>query len=387
MHNTPIGSEELARYSRQIILPGFSTEGQQRLKNARVLIVGAGGLGSPTAIYLATAGIGTLGIADFDKVEIHNLHRQILHNTKSVGRSKLESAKAHLNALNPHVSIKTHPSGLNTDNALEIMADYDLVIDGSDNFPTRFMVADASYLARTPLVSGAIFQFEGQISTFDPNSNGPCYRCLFPQMPGPGSIPNCAEAGVIGAICGIIGSFQALEAIKHLTKIGSTLNGQLLHIDTGMLRFNMLQIKADPDCPLCGEHPSITELNKEAYEWQCESDSTDTTDNEQSLPEEVNVEESKIMLEQANPPKLLDVREPYELDICKIKGALNIPLDQIANNLDGLKGNDTYLVYCHHGMRSLKATQQLREHGIKASSMIGGIHSWAEAYEPSMQRY
>jgi len=297
--------KERIRYHRQMILPEIGEQGQLKLKQSRVLLIGMGGLGSPAALYLAAAGVGTLGICDMDTVELHNLHRQILHNTTSVGLPKIESAIARLTAINPHCNFIQHPDGIRVDNARQIISEYDLIVDGSDNFPTRYLVSDAACLAHKPYVYGSIFRFEGQVSVFHPAHSGPSYRCLFPEMPPPGSVPNCAEAGVIGALCGIIGSLQALEAIKLITGAGTPLIGKLLCVDTLTLQFRTLNIKRDPNSPLLGNSPTITDLRPENYAWNCSHENNTTEDTHM----EINVVDAEVLLKSETPPLLLDVRE------------------------------------------------------------------------------
>lgn len=376
-------AHERARYHRQIILPGHGEAGQQRLKNARVLLVGAGGLGSPAALYLAAAGVGTLGLCDNDTVAIHNLQRQIIHDTAGEGIAKTRSAQARLQALNPLVQLNLHETGIHLDNAMELLKQYDLVVDGSDNFPTRYLVSDAACLAGVPYVYGSIFQYEGQVSLFHPRQSGPSYRCLFPHIPEPGSVPSCSEAGVFGALCGLIGSLQAMEAIKHITEIGESLIGRLLCVDALTMRFRTLNIKPDPQSPLLGNKPSITSLRAENYQWQCDAPSSNTD----TLPLECSLEAAHTQLTHKPPPFLLDVREPEEWAICKLEGAHLIPLGQIAERAASLPKDQQIIVYCHHGMRSLNAARRLQAAGFQATSMQGGIDAWAKTYAPEMTRY
>ncbi len=383
--------EEIARYSRHIILPQVGLEGQQQLAAARILLIGMGGLGSPASLYLAAAGVGTLGLAEMDKVEEHNLQRQILHDTTMVGKSKIESARTRLLSLNPHIRIEEHPQGLTIGNALDLFGQYDLIIDGSDNFPTRYLVNDAAFFAGKPLVYGSIFQFEGQVSLFHPKAGSPCYRCLFPRMPEPGMVPNCEEAGVFGALCGVVGSLQALEGLKYLLGIGQSLTGRLLVVESLAMRFRTLRLNKEPDCPLCGKAPSILSLKKENYSFACCPDSPDGSGEKKSdtgFPIEIDVDEAARWLESENPPYLLDVREPYEAAVCKIKGSSLVPMKDIPEAIETFPSDRPIVVYCHHGQRSLRVTRFLREKGFtKVTSIIGGIQAWADNKEPEMARY
>ncbi len=381
---------ELARYSRHVLLPGVGVEGQRRLAAAKVLVVGAGGLGSPVALYLAAAGIGTLGLADHDKVELHNLQRQILHDTAGVGRPKVESAAARLGALNPHLRLVTHPEGVTVANALALFSTYDLIVDGTDNFPTRYLNNDAAVLARRPLVYGSIFQFEGQVSVFDPARGAPCYRCLFPEPPPPGSVPNCGEAGVLGALCGTIGSLQALEALKFLLGVGEPLLGRLVVFDALALRFRTLNVRRDPACPVCGSSPRIHDLRPEAYTFGCavppaapapEPAAPDVS------PTEVDVATARDLLARGA-AELLDVREPHEHAICRIAGGRLLPMREVPAALGSLPRDRPLLILCHHGGRSARVTQFLRANGLPhAINIRGGIDAWARELDPAMQRY
>lgn len=379
--------EELRRYSRQIILPGFGEAGQERLRDARALIIGAGGLGSPSSLYLAAAGVGTLGMIDFDEVETHNLHRQILHDEASVGHSKLESAGRRLKASNPHLNFKAHPTRLTPANALEIFSEYDIILDGSDNFPTRYLVNDAAVLAGKPLVYGAIFQYEGQVALLAPSLGGPCYRCFFPEIPPPGAVPNCAEAGVFGALAGAVGSFQALLALRVLARIGELPVGKLLRLDGLNWRTTPFTIARDPNCTLCGENPTLRALRPENYESvSCESPLTQTQPDK--VPMELSVNELHGQMASNTAPFLLDVREPFEVSIARLPGARAIPLRDLPNRIDELPRDKSLLLYCHHGMRSLKAATYLRSCGFDAAqSLSGGIERWSREIDPSVPRY
>ena len=382
---------DIGRYHRQIILPGIGEEGQKKLGAARVLIIGAGGLGSAAGLYLATAGVGTLGIAEFDRVEESNLHRQILYDYKDIGQLKLDRACQRLQAIDPKLNLERHPKGIQLDNALDILHHYDVVIDGSDNFPTRYLVNDATVLAKKPLVYGSISQFEGQVSLFSANQNCPCYRCLFPEMPEPGSIPNCAEAGVLGALCGVVGSLQAMEALKYLLGLGQTLATKLLTINALTMEFRSLAIKRDPECPICANQPCFNDLNPANYihphsNLSCQTSSTTNAMNDS--PIEIDVEQAKAWLESEQPPLLVDVREDNEVAICQIPESIHLPLGSLGERWQELPRDRQLLVYCHHGQRSLRATRFLRDRGLdQVTSLAGGIHQWALKWAPDMNRY
>ncbi len=387
-HSNSLNSEELARYSRHILLEEIGVDGQEKLKKSRVLVIGAGGLGSPVSMYLAAAGVGTLGIADFDKVELHNLQRQLLHGTNDIDSLKTQSARARLRDINPHVSIVLHESGVTPQNAINLFGQYDLVVDGSDNFSTRYLNNDASYFSKTPLVYGSIFKFEGQVSLFNNSHEAPCYRCLFPEPPPPGSVPNCGEAGVLGALCGIIGSLQALEAIKQILRIGDSLSGSLLVLDTLSMRTRKLKIKKDPQCPLCGQSPAIKEILADSYQDNCDLEEpiSESMENN-SHPIEIDVSEANRLL-QSGEATLIDVREPYENDICKIEKSILIPMNTIPSNLDQVPTSGPVLLCCHHGSRSMQVTQYLRQNGYSnAINVAGGIDAWARNIDTSLQRY
>ena len=372
---------EVLRYSRHLLLPEVGVEGQRKLKAARVLTIGAGGLGSPLSLYLAAAGVGTIGIVDFDLVDLTNLQRQIVHGTSTLGHSKLDSARARLTDLNPNVNVVGHEARLTSENALEIIRDYDIVIDGTDNFPTRYLVNDACVLLGKPNVYGSIFRFEGQASVFYAKE-GPCYRCLYSEPPPPGLVPSCAEGGVLGVLPGIIGSIQALETIKWIIGAGDSLIGRLVLFDALKLKFRELRLRKDPECPLCGEHPTIHELID--YEAFCgigaEPDYGGV---------EIGVEDFQREREQkGNDLVLVDVREPHEWEIAHIEGARLIPLSQLPDRLAELDGHAEIVTQCHHGARSLKALEILRGAGFgKVRSLAGGIDAWAERVEPGMPRY
>lgn len=380
---------ELARYSRHILLDELGVEGQRRLAAARVLVIGAGGLGSPAALYLAAAGVGTLGIADFDRVEIHNLHRQLLHDDGAVGTPKVSSAARRLRTTNPHVRVAEHPAGVTASNALELFAGYDVIVDGTDNFSARYLNNDAACLSRRPLVYGSVYKFEGQVAVFDPARGGPCYRCLFPAPPPAGVVPGCGEAGVLGALCGVIGSLQALEAIKLVTGVGEPLRGRLLLHHALRAEFQTLALPRQRHCTLCGEKPTLRTLNPAAYAaTPCELPAAPLM-SETDHPLEISVVAAK-QLRDATPDGtvLIDVREPYELEICRVAGATHIPMGQIPVEVPALPKDKHLLIMCHAGGRSRRVTEYLRSQGFTAvSNIAGGIDAWAEEIEPGMQRY
>jgi adenylyltransferase/sulfurtransferase len=378
---------ELARYSRHILLDQIGVEGQRKLAAARVLVVGAGGLGSPAALYLAAAGVGTLGIADFDRVEPHNLQRQLLHDDAAIGKPKVASAARRLRATNPFIEVVTHDAGVTADNALALFAGYDVIVDGTDNFGTRYLNNDAAFLARKPLVYGSVFKFEGQVAVFDPARGGPCYRCLFPEPPAAGSVPGCGEAGVIGALCGVIGSLQALEAIKLITGIGEPLRGRLLTYDALAQSFRTLALPRDPQCPLCGVAPAIRGLD--ATRYTALACPTPSAMNDTDYPLELSVAEaSRLLGESPCGVLLIDVREPFETEIARVKGAELIPMRQIPERVHDLPKDEHLLIMCHHGGRSMRVTEFLRGRGFTAvSNIAGGIDAWAEQIDPTLARY
>ncbi|HEY8198062.1 MAG TPA: molybdopterin-synthase adenylyltransferase MoeB [Gemmatimonadales bacterium] len=372
---------EMLRYSRHLLLPEVGVSGQRKLKAARVLTVGAGGLGSPLSLYLAAAGVGTIGIVDFDVVDLTNLQRQIVHGTSTLGRSKLDSAEERLTDLNPNVRIERHETRLTSQNALEILGEYDIVVDGTDNFPTRYLVNDACVLLGKPNVYGSIFRFEGQASLFYA-VKGPCYRCLYSEPPPPGLVPSCAEGGVLGVLPGIIGSIQALETIKWIIGAGNSLLGRLVLFDALKLRFRELELRKDPACPICGTNPSIHELID--YEAFCGIGAEPAYDGPEITGEELRQE----MKAKPGDLVLIDVREPHEWDIVHIEGARLIPLNQLPERLAELDGHAEIVTHCHHGARSMKALEILKGAGFgKVRSLAGGIDAWAERVEPGLPRY
>ena len=374
--------DELQRYSRHLIMPEVTSEGQSRLKAARVLCIGAGGLGSPAALYLAAAGVGTIGIVDFDDVDLSNLQRQILHGTPDVGRSKLASAKDKLNAINPNVKIELHETALTSANALELFAPYDVILDGTDNFPTRYLVNDASVLLKKPNVYGSIFRFEGQASVFDARK-GPCYRCLYAEPPPPGLVPSCAEGGVLGVLPGIVGSIQAIEALKVLLGKEDTLIGRLLVFDALRMKFRELRLRKNPACPICGTNPTIKELID--YEEFCGLRGPSEQVGEEL---QISVEALKEKIDRGQPVVLVDVREPMEWEIAHLDRAVLIPVAQVPGRVNELSTADEIVVYCKTGVRSGRITNFLRDLGFrKVKNLVGGIDEWAEKVEPEMPRY
>lgn len=376
--------DELLRYSRHFVLPEFGADGQQALKNARILIVGAGGLGSPTALYLAAAGVGTIGLVDSDRVDASNLQRQVLYDTTSIGKSKLEEARARITALNPHTQVVLFDTFLSSANAIEILGTFDVVIDGTDNFATRYLVNDACALLGIPNVYGSIFRFDGQASVFDAQ-RGPCYRCLYAEPPEPGTVPSCAEGGVLGVLPGIIGVIQATEAIKLVTGIGEPLIGRLMLYDALGMRFTELKIKKNPECPLCGEHPSIHMLID--YDEFCGVKKTPAPAAFEDNAEEISIDDFRALRNAGSDFDLIDVREEYEEQICTLGGRL-MPMRQIPDRMEELDRSRPIIVYCHHGFRSLRAVQFLRAQGFtRARSLAGGIDAWGRKYDPGMPRY
>ena len=384
MSVAPLTNDEVARYSRHLIMPEVGMEGQLKLKGAKVLCIGAGGLGSPVALYLAAAGVGTLGMVDFDEVDFSNLRRQIIHGTPDVGRPKLESARSRLQALNPEVQVVPHEMALSSENALQLFADYDMVVDGTDNFPTRYLVNDACVLSGKPNVYGSISQFEGQASVFAA-PGGPCYRCMFPEPPPPGLVPSCAEGGVLGILPGVVGTLQATEAIKLILGAGDSLVGRFLLFDALKMRFRELKVRRDPDCPVCGDTPTVTELID--YEQFCGIVPTPPPA-PASAEGEVTVAEVKARLDRGDDFLLLDVRETREFDICRIPGSRLIPLGELPSRLGELEGAQDLVVHCKSGVRSGKAVALLREAGYDgARNLQGGILAWIDQIDPSLPKY
>jgi adenylyltransferase/sulfurtransferase len=371
--------DALLRYSRHLTLPEVGLTGQKQLAAASVLVVGAGGLGSPAAMYLAAAGVGRIGLVDFDQVDLSNLQRQILHGTAAVGRLKLDSARDRLADLNPHVQVTGYPVRLESSNALDILASWDVVLDGSDNFPTRYLVNDACILLGKPYIYGSIFRFDGQLSVFG-GPGGPCYRCLFAEPPPPGLVPNCAEAGVLGVLPGVIGSLQALEAIKLILGIGQPMVGRLLLFDALALSFRELAIRRDPGCPVCGDTPTVRALID--YEAFCGVGAPEP------VRGEITPQELRAALTGDVPPLVLDVREEWEHAISRIEGATLVPLHELPDRIGELDSHREIVAYCHHGQRSRTAQQLLVAAGFHAvRNLAGGIDRWAEEMEGGKGRY
>jgi sulfur-carrier protein adenylyltransferase/sulfurtransferase len=378
-----LSNEEIARYSRHLIMPEVALDGQKKLKQARVLTVGAGGLGSPLALYLAAAGVGTIGIVDFDVVDESNLQRQIIHGTSDLGRPKLESARDRIEDINPNVNVEAFGEPLSSENALEIFEDFDVIVDGTDNFPTRYLVNDASVLTGKPNVYGSIFRFEGQASVFWAEE-GPCYRCLYPEPPPPGLVPSCAEGGVLGILPGAIGTIQATETVKLILGIGEPLIGRLLLYDALGMRFREMKLRKDPNCPVCGENPTVTELID--YQEFCGIPQANTRAQADEVPE-ITVQELKARLENGDELSVLDVREPHEYEVANI-GAQLIPLDELPERLVELDRDEALAVHCKTGGRSARAVKLLQDAGFQnVYNVKGGITAWSVEIDPSVPKY
>jgi adenylyltransferase/sulfurtransferase len=376
--------DDFKRYSRHLILPEVGVLGQQKLKAAKVLCIGAGGLGSPVAMYLAAAGVGTIGIVDFDVVDFSNLQRQILHGTPDVGRPKLDSAKDRLLAINPHTNVVTHNAALSSENAIEIFEPYDIVVDGTDNFPTRYLVNDACVILGKPNAYGSIFRFEGQASVFA-TKDGPCYRCLYPEPPPPGLVPSCAEGGVLGVLPGVVGCIQATETIKLIIGAGEPLIGRFLIFDALRMKFRELKLRKDPDCPVCGTHPTVTKLID--YEQFCGVQSA-TEEPVSGTTTEISAVDLKKRLDRGDRLTIVDVREPNEYQINRIAGSVLIPLGDIPKRYVELDPNDELVMQCKVGGRSAKAADFLRSKGYKkVLNLAGGILDWIDKVDPSQPKY
>jgi adenylyltransferase/sulfurtransferase len=376
-------NEEIARYSRHLILPEVGVQGQLKLKQAKVAMVGAGGLGAPLGLYLAAAGVGRIGIVDFDVVDASNLQRQVIHGTRDIGRKKLDSAADRMKDINPNLRIDKFDTGLSSENAMEILRDYDIVVDGTDNFPTRYLVNDACVLLKKPNVYGSIFRFEGQATVFA-YEDGPCYRCLYPEPPPPGLVPSCAEGGVLGILPGIIGVVQATEAVKIILGIGQTLKGRLLLYDALGMRFRELKLRRDKDCPVCGDHPAVTKLID--YQEFCGVKPVST----QSAPSTGVIDPVEVKRKQDNGEKflLLDVREPHEYQIARIPGSTLIPLGQLPARLNELDKNAEIVAHCKMGGRSQQAVDLMKQNGFtNVRNMTGGITAWSDKVDKSVPKY
>ncbi len=378
-----LSNEEVARYSRHLILPEVGIEGQIKLKQAKVAMIGAGGLGAPLGLYLAAAGIGRIGLVDFDVVDASNLQRQIIHGTKDIGRKKLDSASDRMRDINPNIEIEKFDTGLTSDNALEILRDYDLVVDGTDNFPTRYLVNDACVLLKKPNVYGSIFRFEGQATVFA-YQDGPCYRCLYPEPPPPGLVPSCAEGGVLGILPGMIGVVQATEAVKIILGAGETLKGRLLLYDALAMRFRELKLRRDPECPVCGDHPSVTKL----IDYQEFCGIKPMAFQPSPSGDAIDALELKKKIDRGDNFVLLDVREPYEYRIAQIPGARLIPLGELPQRLKELDPEADIVAQCRSGVRSQHAVDLLKANGFKhVRNMTGGILAWSDKIDPSVPKY
>ncbi len=379
---SPLSKEEVLRYSRHLIMPEVGMEGQEKLKAARVLCIGTGGLGSPLALYLAAAGVGTLGLVDFDVVDFSNLQRQVIHFTRDVGRPKLQSAAEKIAAINPFVKVKPFETRLTSENALKIFEGFDIIVDGTDNFPTRFLVNDACVFTGKPNVYGSIFRFEGQASVFAAK-DGPCYRCLYPEPPPPGLVPSCAEGGVLGILPGLVGLIQATEAIKLIIGKGEPLIGRLLLVDALGMRFRELKLRKNPDCVVCGNHPTVTKLID--YEEFCGLREEKKPVSTNSF--EISVEELKRRLDAKEDVFILDVREPHEYQICNLNGHL-IPLNDLPKRVNELDPDKEVIVHCKMGGRSAMAVEFLQKSGFtKAKNLTGGILAWSDKIDPKVPKY
>lgn len=386
IHSLPeLTTDELSRYSRHLILPEVGMEGQQKLKAARVLCVGTGGLGSPLALYLTAAGVGTLGLVDFDVVDASNLQRQIIHSTKDIGRKKLDSAEEKLVALNPAIKIIRHETMLSSANALDILKDYDIVADGTDNFPTRYLVNDACVLLGKPNAYGSIFRFEGQASVFA-TKDGPCYRCLYPEPPPPGLVPSCAEGGVLGILPGLVGVIQATEVIKFILGKGESLAGRLLLVDALNMRFRELKLRKNPECPVCGTNPTLTKLID--YQQFCGivPESKEEKAMKNGIPQ-MTVKELKRRIDAGEDPYILDVREPFEYQIADIGGKL-IPQNDVPQRLGEIPREREIIVQCKSGGRSQRIAELLKQQGFPSVvNLAGGILAWSDEIDPAVRKY
>jgi len=381
-----LSNEEILRFSRHLILPEVGMEGQRRLKGAKVAMIGTGGLGAPLGLYLAAAGIGKIGIVDFDTVDVTNLQRQVIHGTNDVGRPKIDSAADRMMDINPYLTIEKYETALTSANALEILKDYDVVVDGTDNFPTRYLVNDACVILGKPNAYGSIFRFEGQATVFH-HEDGPCYRCLYPEPPPPGLVPSCAEGGVLGILPAVIGSIQATETVKLILGKGETLSGRLMLYDALNMKFRELKLRRNPECPVCGDNPTVTELID--YQQFCGIPQQEAADAAEAgkLPEIAPLD-LKAKLDAGEDVFVLDVREPHEYDIAKIDGTTLIPLGQLAQRVGELNSTADIVVHCKSGMRSGKAQKQLLEMGFsRVTNLAGGILRWSDDVDSSIAKY
>lgn len=379
-------NDEIARYSRHLIMPEVTLDGQRKLKAAKVLCIGTGGLGSPIALYLAAAGVGTIGLIDFDVVDYSNLQRQILHGTKDVGRKKLNSARDRIKDINPNINVVLHDAMFRSDNAIQIAEGYDIIIDGTDNFPTRYLSNDVSVFLKKPNIYGSIFRFDGQCTVFAPELGGPCYRCLYPEPPPPGMVPSCAEGGVLGVLPGVIGVIQAIEAVKLIIGVGQPLIGRLLNFDALKMEFREFKVRKDPKCPVCSANPTITELID--YDTFCGIPQAQAAEEAEPPVPEISVEELDAKLKSNAPLVLLDVREPYEWDIARLPGAKLIPLGELPSRMSELDSADEIVIYCKIGPRSAKAVRTLQKAGFaKLQNLEGGVAAWADRVDPSFPKY
>lgn len=380
-----LSKDEILRYSRHLIMPEVGMEGQLKLKKASVLLVGTGGLGAPLGLYLAAAGIGRIGLVDFDVVDFTNLQRQVIHGTKDVGRKKLDSAIDKMSDINPFVQLDRHEVALTSENALEILKDYDYVVDGTDNFPTRYLVNDACVLLKKPNVYGSIFRFEGQATVFA-YEGGPCYRCLYPEPPPPGLVPSCAEGGVLGILPGVIGLIQATETVKLILGIGQTLVGRLMLYDALAMKFRELRLRRNTECPVCGDHPTITKLID--YQEFCGVPQQPATPAPAEAAGDITPVEVKAKQDRGDHFVLVDVREPHEFQICRIPGSTLIPLGELQKRLGELNPQDEIVAHCKSGMRSAKAVDLMKQSGFKrVRNMAGGILAWSDKVDPSVPKY
>jgi adenylyltransferase/sulfurtransferase len=383
--NIELNHAEILRYSRHLLIPEVGLSGQKKIKAASVLVIGTGGLGSPVALYLAAAGVGRIGLVDYDQVDSSNLQRQVIHGTSQLGRLKVESARQRMLDINPDIQVEVYNEPFTSDNAMRIAQDYDILIDGTDNFPTRYLSNDVSVLLGKPNVYGSIFRFDGQVSVFDARQ-GPCYRCLFPEPPPPGLVPSCAEGGVLGVLPGTIGTLQATEALKLILGIGETLSGRLLLFNALDMSFDFVNLRKNPNCKICGPNPEVTELID--YEEFCGVPGHDHEEGSVGGDWDIEVRQLAEKLQQGEDIHLLDVREPHELEISNLKGADLIPLGQLAARLSELDSADEMVVFCKGGTRSARALELLASAGFrKVKNLKGGINAWAQEVDPSLPIY